>query len=548
MDGVVLLAVFIFTALASLAVASRRPLLASLVLVAGAGWPSTIFPGHDDLGRGVLLLLAALALVARLGPTTRRGAPQVLVGDGARGHCARSPRAGTAWRKRSSSTGRTGTSRRRPGPRSASSTSGRRTTAASTSRRSGRACSPSRPTTSAPSTGGRRRSTRSTDNAWREELLPTEAFRSSGRYRDLLTDDPLLPKRARDATKWIQATVHIDALRDRHLISPSGPVAYAGDSLDGISYYRGGVAEVSRAADARNRVQRVGVPATAHARRCSRSRRLGTRARSTPTGHTSRSGPESSVPPFGTQKRLDLAPARVRRPAPAAVPASLPGGRGHRASGARRTRTRRPWRSRPGCARAEASATTSIRRRCRGMPPLVAFVTRTKSGLLPALRRRDGADAPLPRDSRARRGRLHERRLRRGPGHVARQRPERAHLGRGLVRRLRLAPVRPDPGARQPRRHLHDLVDLRQRLRGRERAQEEHRRSRGRRACSASSSAAAASGSEAPPGPRAATSPRRAAEARPRGASRSRRSSSPDWSRSSFCSWPRSSCSGAAGS
>ena len=88
MDGVVLLAIFTFTALASLAIASRRPLLASLVLVAGAGWPSTIFPGHDDLGRGVLLLLAALALVARLGPTTRRGAPQVLVATDARGHCA----------------------------------------------------------------------------------------------------------------------------------------------------------------------------------------------------------------------------------------------------------------------------------------------------------------------------------------------------------------------------------------------------------------------------------------------------------------------------
>jgi len=76
MDGVVLLAIFTFTGLASLAVASRRPLLASLVLVAGAGWPSTIFPGHDDLGRGVLLLLAAFALVARLGPTTRRGDPE----------------------------------------------------------------------------------------------------------------------------------------------------------------------------------------------------------------------------------------------------------------------------------------------------------------------------------------------------------------------------------------------------------------------------------------------------------------------------------------
>jgi hypothetical protein len=82
------------------------------------------------------------------------------------------------------------------------------------------------------------------DNAWREELLPTEAFRPRDGSRDLLTNDPLLPKSARDPTKWTQATVHVDALRDSHVIGPSGSVAYAGDSLDGISYYRGGVADV----------------------------------------------------------------------------------------------------------------------------------------------------------------------------------------------------------------------------------------------------------------------------------------------------------------
>ena len=39
--------------------------LAGLVLVAGAGWPATILPAHDDLGRGAFVLCFALALVAR---------------------------------------------------------------------------------------------------------------------------------------------------------------------------------------------------------------------------------------------------------------------------------------------------------------------------------------------------------------------------------------------------------------------------------------------------------------------------------------------------
>jgi len=52
MHGVLLLAVFVFTALVALAIAARRPLLAGLVLVAGAGWPATIYPASDDIGRG----------------------------------------------------------------------------------------------------------------------------------------------------------------------------------------------------------------------------------------------------------------------------------------------------------------------------------------------------------------------------------------------------------------------------------------------------------------------------------------------------------------
>ena len=198
MDGVVLLAIFIFTALASLAVASRRPLLASLVLVAGAGWPSTIFPGHDDLGRGVLLLLAALALVARLGPTTRRGAPQVLVATAlAVTALIASSWNGVAkaqfldWQKWDLST--------KAGPSVSveyvwnANYRGvnfpkKRTRVFTVKTDDQRAVY-------------WRATTLDTfdDNAWREELLPTERVHGRRRRsRDRLTDDPLLPKRARD--------------------------------------------------------------------------------------------------------------------------------------------------------------------------------------------------------------------------------------------------------------------------------------------------------------------------------------------------------------
>src|SRR6266545_2364708 len=80
MHGVLLLAVCVFSLLCALAVAARRPLAAILGLAAGAGWPATILPGSDDLGRGVFLLVAALALVAWLRPESRRAPPQILVG------------------------------------------------------------------------------------------------------------------------------------------------------------------------------------------------------------------------------------------------------------------------------------------------------------------------------------------------------------------------------------------------------------------------------------------------------------------------------------
>jgi transglutaminase-like putative cysteine protease len=66
MHGVVLAAIFGFCLLIALAIASRRPLVAALALVVGAGWPATLLPGGNELGRGAFILLGALILLAGL--------------------------------------------------------------------------------------------------------------------------------------------------------------------------------------------------------------------------------------------------------------------------------------------------------------------------------------------------------------------------------------------------------------------------------------------------------------------------------------------------
>ena len=78
-----------------------------------------------------------------------------------------------------------------------------------------------------------------------------------------------------------------------------------------------------------------------------------------------------------------------------------------------------------------------------------------EAGLLPALRRRDDADAAAPRasprawPSASRAGRYDD-----GRQGVGRQRLQRARVGRGLLPALRLDPVRPDAGPRAARRHV----------------------------------------------------------------------------------------------
>ncbi len=70
MHAVLLVAVFAFTLLVASAAAARRPLLASLALLAGAGWPATLLGPSRAVLMGTAILVAELALLAGL--TARR--------------------------------------------------------------------------------------------------------------------------------------------------------------------------------------------------------------------------------------------------------------------------------------------------------------------------------------------------------------------------------------------------------------------------------------------------------------------------------------------
>ena len=76
MRSVLLTAVFGFALAVALAVAARRPVLALLLLLAGAGWPATLRGPSGALVVGGLILLGALSVLAGL---TSRNVPRVVI-------------------------------------------------------------------------------------------------------------------------------------------------------------------------------------------------------------------------------------------------------------------------------------------------------------------------------------------------------------------------------------------------------------------------------------------------------------------------------------
>ncbi|MDX6413494.1 MAG: protein-glutamine gamma-glutamyltransferase [Gaiellaceae bacterium] len=80
MHAVLLTAIFGFTLAVALAIAARRALVAVLILFIGAGWPATLLSGGNELGRGIAILGVALAILAAM---TARPSRLALVAAGA---------------------------------------------------------------------------------------------------------------------------------------------------------------------------------------------------------------------------------------------------------------------------------------------------------------------------------------------------------------------------------------------------------------------------------------------------------------------------------
>ena len=242
MHGVLLLAVFIFTALGALAVASRRPLAASAILVAGAGWPATIFPGSDDLARGALLLVAALALVAWLRPGSRRAPPQILVGTGLVILALTASSSGAVAKSQFLNWQDWNLSEKAGKPVSVEYVWRSDYNGIRWPRKRTRVF-----TVHAPARSVYWRATTLdafVRDKWDEDLFAINSVVLPNPVD--LSQDPLLPPSARDPRRWSRADVTIAALRDTHLIGPAQPVQYDSGSVNAVQYQQGGVAQAFR--------------------------------------------------------------------------------------------------------------------------------------------------------------------------------------------------------------------------------------------------------------------------------------------------------------
>ena len=424
------------------AIAARRPLLALLVVIGGAGWPAALYPSRS-IAYGVVILAAALWVLAGLRSARRvpalvAGTAIVIAAAAAASSAAVAKDGVLSWEQWSGGG---------PGQPVSVSYVWEGTY--------GGIEFPKKERTVLRITGPKRglywRATtldQFDSDRWLENPTPLSTGPASGR----LPNDPLLPTRSLNRSTWIRQDVEVVALRDTHVVAATQPVALDAPSLGSVFHLSDGLA---RAYNGLKRGQRYTV--YSYAPRPVRPSWRGSRP---------------STRPRSTASSTSAAPASTRSASPAATgswtassrtTATSRSGRtrqcGRRRAGCEPTRgrpTAPSSRSRPGCARPEASRTTRTHRR-RGGAAAGALRRRGQTRLLPALRGRDGADAADAGDPRARRRRLHERQVR--GRRLDGDRPQRSCLGRGLVPGLRLAAVRPDARAGLTRCELQRLID-----------------------------------------------------------------------------------------
>jgi len=220
MQGLLVVATFGFCAALGLAVAARTPIPALLALLAGAGWPVTLYPSGGVV-YGAVVLTAALWLLAALRverptPALAAGALVVLVAAGVSSSAAVAKDAVLDWE------------RWEPYGLSDKPVS---VDFVWTANYSGIRF-PRKETVALRVRGPRRslywRATtldRFTEDRWIEDLNVSAIRISNGR----LQPDPLLPPAAAAQANWTRQEIEIVGLADEHLVAATTPVALQQD-------------------------------------------------------------------------------------------------------------------------------------------------------------------------------------------------------------------------------------------------------------------------------------------------------------------------------
>ncbi len=244
MHGALLMAVFAFSLAGALAVAAREPALALAALLLGVGWPATMLPGGNELMRGLLILGLGLVLLAAVRPGPLRLRSQVLAGGAvvvlaltlsASGAVAKGQFVDwQSWDFYNKPDAPVGVSYVWRADYDGVKFPNKRTRVLQV-RGSSRA-SYWRATTL----------DSFAEDHWDEDL--TASFPpEDGRLAEFTTEElALMPPGAADSEKWTRADVSVEALRDRHLVGPSVPIAYATGGLRNVQYASGAVAYVTR--------------------------------------------------------------------------------------------------------------------------------------------------------------------------------------------------------------------------------------------------------------------------------------------------------------
>ena len=234
MHGVLALAIFGFCLLLGQFVAARRPLPAVLTVIAGAGWPATLYP-VETVAVGAAILAAALWLLAGLraarpAPALIAGAVIVLAAAGASTSAALAKDGVLAWERWDPN----GTSRQ-----------------VSVSyvwdSNYGGIEFPKQKTTVLRVIGPKRglywRATtldQFTADRWIEDPTPLSTGLPVGR----LPNDPLLPARSLNPRTWIKQEVEVVALSDPHIVAATQPVSLQAPQLGGVFNLSDGIVRV----------------------------------------------------------------------------------------------------------------------------------------------------------------------------------------------------------------------------------------------------------------------------------------------------------------